>query len=220
MKTIIRFFICIFLMCFTSALQAQNEVKINSNLVVESDGTLRMDGAATVFDDLTVPGLSTKTTVATAPSETIYLTNTLLYNFINAGGEYVYFTVQMPHTWKVGSNIYPHVHYVCPTTAAGKEIVWKLTYTWANVNETIGATTTIATSGTVDADGNITADKHEISLFDPAGINATGKTLSSVLICRLERDATDSYTGDDALLMQVDFHYEKDTEGSRTEFTK
>ena len=30
------------------------EVKINSNLVIEADGTIRMDNAATVWDDIMV----------------------------------------------------------------------------------------------------------------------------------------------------------------------
>lgn len=128
----------------------------------------------------------------------------------------------MPHAWKEGTTIYPHVHYVCPTTANTTEIKWKLTYTWVNVNGTFGATTTITTNGTADNDGNVTGDKHEISKFPDitsAG-DANGKTISSMLICRLERDATDSYTGDDALLLQIDFHYEIDTDGSRTEYGK
>jgi len=54
------------------------------------------------------------------------------------------------------------------------------------------------------------------------GIDGTGKTLSSMLICRLYRDpadAADTYPQDVAFL-QFDVHYEIDSLGSETEYGK
>ncbi|MFC1878993.1 hypothetical protein ACFLZW_03685 [Chloroflexota bacterium] len=68
------------------------------------------------------------------------------------------------------------------------------------------------------ADG--TAYKHQIASF--AAISGTGKTLSSVLLCRIYRkagDGSDNYDADAALL-EFDIHYEVDAFGSDSEFVK
>ncbi len=53
MKQIVTLCLVFVLIHLTTALVAQ-EVKLNTNLAVEEDGTLRMDGTATVWDDLMV----------------------------------------------------------------------------------------------------------------------------------------------------------------------
>ena len=53
----------------------------------------------------------------------------------------------------------------------------------------------------------------------PNSSEGVKKTLSSMLVCRLYRSASDSYGGD-AGLLEIDFHYEIDSDGSRQEYTK
>jgi hypothetical protein len=53
-------------------------------------------------------------------------------------------------------------------------------------------------------------------------ISGTGLTISSMLVCRLYRDpadAEDTYSFD-AGLLQMDFHYQTDSIGSKSPFTK
>lgn len=128
----------------------------------------------------------------------------------------IFFEVQMPHCWKVGSRIYPHVHWSPDTTDTGN-CTWKLEYSWANINDAFGAPATI----TATQAGSGTAWKHQLATFEAgAGIDGTGKTLSSMIACRLYRDApTDTFTGD-AFLLEFDIHFEIDTLGSRTETSK
>ena len=54
-----------------------------------------------------------------------------------------------------------------------------------------------------------------------AGIDGTGHTISSILICRIKRVAaqTDNYASGIAIL-DFDIHYEIDTIGSRQELVK
>jgi len=210
--------ILIFLTLFCTILNAKaQEVKINDNFVVESDGTLRHDNSGTIWDDLSIPGMNAKPGVA-SPDWAVYKGGIFLWMFKGTGTDEVCFTVQMPHSWKVGSDIKPHIHWVPTTAPASNNVTWTLEYFWVNIGGTVGATTTI-TSSTVTV-GTPGIDTHLITGLGT--ISGAGKTLSSILVCRLYRDGgnpSDTYA-DPAALLQADFHYEKDTEGSRSEYTK
>jgi hypothetical protein len=129
------------------------------------------------------------------------------------------FTVQIPHGYKEGSNISPHVHW-CPSTNNGGNVIWHLDYYWVERNGTIPALTQVDT-GALAAGG--VAWKHLRNDFpvingSPGGVPFH---VSSMLMCRIWRDPTgaDTYP-DDAGLLEVDFHYEIDSVGSRTENAK
>jgi hypothetical protein len=125
------------------------------------------------------------------------------------------FTAQLPHGYKEGTDLEPHVHW-CPTTANSGNVVWRLDYYWLDINGVIPVLAQIAT--TPQAAGG-TAWKH--LLADLPVISGVGKTISSMLMCRIWRDptGTDTYP-DDAGLLEVDFHYQLDSVGSRLELTK
>jgi hypothetical protein len=189
--------------------------------VFENDGTLKFEGNATVWDDLMTPGLAMRTN-ATAPDLITFApatTNLIVYGFNGTGTtvEQTYFSLQFPHSMKVGSTVYPHVHW-SPTTTGSGNVIWGFEYTWADIDGTYAAPTTIYS--TAKAAGG-TAWVHKLSLFD--GISGAGITnVSSMMMCRLFRNpaaAGDTYEADAALL-QFDVHYEKDTLGSRGEYSK
>lgn len=129
--------------------------------------------------------------------------------------------VQMPHAWKQGSVIVPHVHWSKTTSASGN-VYWRLEYKIANVDGTFpGSWTTANVTATspVISDTN-TADKHLVSDFGE--IDMTGYTASCMLKCRVSRiggDALDTY-GADAKLLEFDVHYLVDSLGSGGEFIK
>jgi hypothetical protein len=186
---------------------------------VEAGGTVKFNGDATVWEDLRVPGLATRVG-AVAPGFDAFLGAGGLYAYTFDGSgarvEEVHFVIQIPHSYKEGSNIYPHVHWT-PTTADAGNVVWQLEYTWANISGTFPAVATIAS--TAAAAGG-TAWVHKMSVF--AAISGADKTISSMLVCRLFRDgghASDTYAHDVSLL-EFDIHYESDTVGSRTETAK
>ena len=121
----------------------------------------------------------------------------------NSAVEAMSFTLQLPHNWKDGTTIYPHIHWLPRATAAGN-IKWNLDYTWANLNTgTFSAITTI--SGV--SIGPFTINKHILCDIG-TGIDGTGMTYSSVLICRIWRnsnDSEDTYNAD-AGGLSMDFH--------------
>lgn len=128
------------------------------------------------------------------------------------------FTAQLPHSFKEGTDIYPHVHW-CPTTNNAGTVIWRLDYYWLNINGLIPVLAQIDT-GAVAASG--TAWQHQMTTFaaiagSPGGVPFR---ISSMLMCRIWRDpGTDTYP-DDAGLLEIDFHFEQDSVGSRSETVK
>jgi hypothetical protein len=94
-------------------------------------------------------------------------------------------------------------------------------YIWQNIGEVYGLSSTIKVS--TPAIG--TAWQHEMSNFQTGisdGIAATGKTISSILVCRIYRDGSsvsDTYP-DPVSLIGFDVLYEINTVGSHTPTTK
>lgn len=165
----------------------------------------------TYWDDLVVPLTQTRIGANSKPD----------FNFTDIGYEFpnndateiLYFIVQLPHRYKEGTVIYPHVHW---RQAADQTQVFKLDYKWFNFGDAIPAdfsTHTMSTKAATYTSGSI----HQISK-NATGITGTGKTISSILICKLYRQDS-AYTGD-CLAYQFDIHYEADSPGSRDEYTK
>lgn len=164
------------------------------------------------FDDSQVPATSLKSGGTGIPSFDAFLGNTLCYAFTDesvAGNEKrIYFNIQLPHRWKEGSAIEPHVHYA-PSTNGGGVIRWELEYTWANIDGTFGAPTSIY----CEDDVGTTANAHRLVSFGT--ISATGKTASSILVCKLQRNsshANDTYANK-VFLLSLDAHFESDKLG-------
>jgi hypothetical protein len=190
---------------------------------VEADCTLEFNGAATVWDDMRItpgdfdrPGGSDPAYYAydvNGSGTTIELTEW-------AKNDYGTFTIQIPHKYKEGSNISVHAHWTPGANGAGESgntVGWKCIYSWANIDGTFPNPTTADLSDACDG----TNHKHQMT---PAvSITGTSKTISSMLICKFTRTDTgadDTWAGSGAgnlpLLLEVDFHFEIDTVGSRT----
>lgn len=166
------------------------------------------------WDDLRVPMNAQTKGGANDPGFDVFLDTTRVYAFSKAADEELFFSVQLPHTWKEGTDIGPHVHWAPKDTDTG-DVVWALEYTWANRDATFPATTTISTPA--DA-GDGTAYKHQHVYF--SDISGAGKEISSMLVCRIYRDVSEDDYDNDAFLLEVDFHYQIDTTGSLTEDAK
>ena len=174
-------------------------------------------GTNTVWDDLRIAdgqirGGATAPSLATfGPSGTLRT-----YQFSATTLQEVEFAIQMPHDWAEGTALHPHVHWA-PTTTDTNRVVWGFEYSWANIAATFGASTTLLITNYTGG----TAWKHNIHEFS-ADIAGTGKTFSSILVCRLFRDATsgsDDYP-DAAAFLEFDIHYERNSLGSRDEYVK
>lgn len=193
-----------------------------NHIRIESDGTMIMEGTATIWDDLRV-------TLDQGSNSALldYLSGTsgpqIWFFRNNAAVEAMSFTVQLPHSWKEGTTIYPHLHWI-PKNTAGGNVEWNFEYTWANYEPAAPQVFPAITTSTVVASGPFTASTSLITALTTsnAGIVATGKKISSILVCRIWRDASraaDTYAADAGLLF-LDFHIEMDTFGSRSEYSK
>ena len=139
-----------------------------------------------------------------------------VYKFDPTVEEELCFNLQLPHGYKEGSIIRPHLHWTTEvTSASGLAVVWGLEYTYSNLDGTFGNTrhlTVTATCGTVL--------QHRLSKF--GDLTASDATMSTQFLCRVYRQAAasnDTYTAD-ASLIEIDFHIQLDSHGSRKEYTK
>jgi hypothetical protein len=196
---------------------------------IDSDGSLSFVGSARRWDDLRVPVNTVRTSgpffwsddKESAEWDDFRGGTQLIFFPDSRDDNAVYFTVQMPHGWVEGSTILPHVHWTNKEAPGEKKVTWVLEYTWANAGETFSSTSIISGSSVPTGSGTIAQYEHAITPLG-AGISATGKTISSMLNCKLSRkgkDVSDTFTGS-AGLLEIDFHYLKDGEGSHGEYTK
>lgn len=128
---------------------------------------------------------------------------------------------QMPHKWIEGSEVRPHLHLRFPTASVSNSR-WKFEYDVGNVNglfnNAYGVYTTLATVTVANPN-----DARKSVVVGLGAITMTGFTLSAQIPWKLTRLAsTDSLDTDtaDAILTDLDFHYQSDTPGSRQEFIK
>jgi len=183
----------------------------------------------TVWDDIRVPVLSTKVPAAKNPGFEKVLDNgagsqgIFTYLFDAATEEELYFTCQIPHSWKLGTDLHPHVHWMPVSNgSAGQVVSWGLEYSVAKVGVTFPVTTIMYGNVSMPTE-TLVVGRHYIT--DLGDIIMSGvDSVSPMLICRVFRDATgaggtDSYA-DDAALIEIDFHFEADTLGSNEEYAK
>jgi len=177
----------------------------------EQDGTLTMVGDATVWNDLVMPLTSGKRGSNDRPD----------FDYTNIGylfpqndtAEALYLIAQFPHSYKVGSAIYPHIHY--KRTVAGKP-TFKIVYAWTSIGEEVPVFSAPLSLDHEVVD-YVSGSIHQVNnSTDP--IDGTGQGLSSIMLIKLYRDDND--VAGDVLAYQFDVHFEIDTIGSREEFTK
>ena len=113
---------------------------------IEADGSILLEGTATAFTDLVVPLFNTR-----LGSDHQAVWKKMLDDGDGSRGVYTYtfegvetdneeevfFSVQLPHNWKEGSAIYPHVHWSPQTTGKSGSVVWGLEYSWVNYDASI-----------------------------------------------------------------------------------
>jgi len=143
------------------------------------------------------------------------------YDFTNMGllfpqnnaTEIVYITIQFPHKMQMGSDIYPHIHYVQDEVT---EPIFKMDYRWyKNGSDPSGAFTTLSTS--YFAFTYTSGSLLQIACF-PIIDGSSIDTVSSIMDVKVYRD--DNIVAGDVLTKEFDIHYQIDTSGSRTEFAK
>lgn len=142
-----------------------------------------------------------------------------LYEF--ATSDEAYCTVQMPHGYKRGSTLRPHVHWTPGTRGneeAGKSVAWKAQISCAQYGEVFSDAVTVDLTSTL---GESAVDgEHVIGPSADYEVPATFGE-SGMLLIRLYRDFGDSWVGTSSgsrpLLLEFDIHYQMDKLGSDDE---
>ena len=192
---------------------------VNSTQIAAALSDLRLND--TSWDDLRFPvqGINPPGNVSDPDLESATGMQLFSSNSINtlAG------VAQMPHKWKEGTTIQPHVHWQKTSSAAGN-VLWRLDFevvaNGAVAAMDYGTSIDALTVATGTPDTN-TANKCLISGFEP-DIDMTDMKISTLILWKLSRigdDASDTYGGN-ARLLEFDIHYEIDSFGSNEPFTK
>jgi len=111
---------------------------------------------------------------------------------------------QMPHAWKAGSPVYPHIHWSKPVGSADA-VHWEFYYRHLGFPNDVAADWVGPITGTVDAGDGTISNSHIITGF--GAVSMTGRRESSMLCWQIRRQgATDAESGT-ARLLEFDIHY-------------
>jgi len=151
--------------------------------------------------------------------------NALLY-FEGNVDETIAGVAQVPHAWKRGTALRPHIHLVFPTSASANtrwRIEWDVASPNGDFNMTIptsqSTATTYTNSETITVANPADVNKHVVASF--ASWTMTGITESACILWRITRlansDAADNHNAN-VVLLEFDIHYEIDKFGTDDEF--
>lgn len=180
---------------------------------------------ALVWDDVRIPPGSLDRPGVADPDYVAYYPNggglgCYLLEFLK--NDFASFTVQMPHGYRVGADIYVHVHWT-PGDRGNEEsghfVGWKVDYSWANIDGLFVDMQTADLSDVCDGTDHKHQKTPEVLIDGHTDI----KGMSSMLVCNIRRSDTgaddtwvSTTSGQLPLLLEVDFHIPISALGSRT----
>jgi hypothetical protein len=175
-----------------------------------------------VWDDIVVSTASVRLGGASPATEQAYKGG-LVASFSSASDNYLYFTLELPHTYKEGTDVLIHFHYVLPVAGAGggagtEQIKFDLSFCPSENGGAFGTPDTSGTTGAIDVNA-MAADDLQINSIHT--ISGTNLKVSDTIICSIKRDVSVANDYANAIyVIEVDAHYQVDTMGSRQEFIK
>jgi hypothetical protein len=195
---------------------------IDTSLVAPSDLLLKCGAGKTfvldsgVYDDWVLTGIVLDGTGASAP-DIVTTANGMKYRSFDGNNttEQLFGTQELLHDWEEESAIEVHAHIKPSTTATGKirfEFSWNIAK-----KDTV---TNVATWDNTDSDFiEITTNNQYFHKYiSICTMTMTGYHIGDIIEFRLRRvptDTDDTYPND-VYLIDLGFHYKKDTLGSRT----
>ena len=151
---------------------------------------------------------------ALAPIGTLYKGGIYLWAFPVNDVREAFANFHMPHAWKPGTMIYPHMHFTTASNASGV-VRWAFEYTWARRHDSTGQITfqdvqTIYVDFTIPSNS---ADTHFVcEAPQDGGIAGTNLEVDAIILMRVYRDGThvnDTFP-DSVLGITCDIHHEVD----------
>jgi hypothetical protein len=121
---------------------------------------------------------------------------------------------QMPHAWRAGSPIRPHIHWSKPVGSASA-VAWEFYYRHLGFPNDVAADWVGPIAGTIVAGDQETANAHIISSFGE--IDMGRKRESSCLCWQIRRQGGTDADNGTARLYEFDIHYMVDKSGTPDE---
>ena len=192
---------------------------ISNNVDINKTQGLRQNGTATTWDDLRFPPSAVKAVVGKEAKFQAYK-GSVVIKFQNGADQSIAFVAQLPHDYKLGSDLKPHMHMTLPVAGSGagvENIKFDMTYSIANISDAFPAESSLTITADVQ---NVAADLHgyvPLGTIDGSAID----DVSTIILCALTRDVGVANAYDENIyLLEIDIHYQKDSLGSDEELSK
>jgi hypothetical protein len=167
------------------------------------------------WDDTQQMALALRDVGANVPNLTQYGTSGLYFPQFDID-DLLCFSIQLPHGYREGTSVEPHVHW-CGDTVDTDVVKWELNYQWLNPESDViaAAATTITCQEAVN-----TAGITKLTGF-PTVAKADAK-ISSIFAGNIRRIAngTGTEAAGNIFLQFFDLHFRRNTAGSRQEYVK
>lgn len=189
----------------------QPDGDVTTTLGVGGDEILAWDDLRFPAQGINPPGAIADPAVDT--TETGF-PGTLLFS--GSADNMIAISAQMPHAWKPGTAIVPHIHWSKPV-GSSSAVTWELYYRWlGNVGDTADANWTGPIAGTLEAGTASVTNDHLLTSF--GSIATPGTRESTMYTFRIyRRGSTDADNGT-ARLYEFDIHYQKQKAGTFLEY--
>lgn len=179
-----------------------------------------MDGNITQFDTKTKDGWADIVSEfytrggPASPGVSQFIGGIYLLEFSDTDVLEAFANVHIPHSYKLGTMMYPHIHFSTTSNNAGT-VRWGVEWTFARRHDSTGQTTFPATS-TIYIDFPIPANSANVHFVaeaaQGAGIPGTHIEVDGMVMCRVFRDPThanDTFVGS-VWAITADVHIEVD----------
>ena len=204
---------------FRSPIAKIGDIEGGNYAEFEADGTYIARGTSSTFRD-ELPSYVLPAAGATAPDSVTHTIGGIirqLYSFDGAGTEErLSGSFEIPHDWKLDSEIEIHIHWRPSTTGTGN-VEWHFDWEYSPPQGAPVTKTTLSGVATIPAAQQYLHKLNTIGLIDATGFSLGGKI--GFNLRRSPAGVNDTY-GADALFEQIAMHVEIDTLGSRQRYVK
>jgi len=174
----------------------------------DADGTLVMTGDATVWEDLNFDPSSSGGPPVSLP-DYVTINNVYHREFTSSNNQTCGDGEELPHQYKLGSQIYPHMHVFLKSGETAGTTGVTFTFYW-ELRQSTGTT-----SGSVSLSATsteLTNNPHKLNIIDSTGFAGSAE-LGAQLALRIDRVGGNA---GDIVVITYGVHYEIDQIGSHT----
>jgi hypothetical protein len=180
----------------------------------EADGTMQMFGTATVFEDLNYDPSSSGGPAVTVP-DYVTINNTIHREFTSANNQLCGSGNELPHSYKLSSTIYPHIHIFLKNGESAGATGVTFTFYW-ELRQSTGTTSGSVALSATSAELGTTAGANKFTIYDNTGF-AGAAEIGAQLSVTIARTAGNA---GDVVVSTYGVHYEINSIGSHTLLTK